>query len=165
MKKIIVTVSALLCLTILSGSILLPAAFASEIRDYADLINAYANLIDTIDSVDDDDDDDVSSNNTAPAQPQKHFSGPMTRVRVGSKTVRVHKAFKRAMDKYEKFFEEYVEFMKKPDMHRYAEIMAEYSEALEALEDLGDYDLTEAELAYYLEVYARIMDNLADVYD
>ena len=146
MKKIIVTVSALLCLTILSGCILVPVAFASELKDYADH-------------------DDMSSNNTAPAQPQKHFSGPMTRVRVGSKTVRVHKAFKRAMDEYEKSFEKYVEFMKNPDMHRYAEIMAEYSETLEALEDLGDYDLTEAELAYYLEVYARIMDSMADVYD
>lgn len=81
--------------------------------------------------------------------------------------------FKAAMDSYEAFFDEYVEFMKKYEnadstsqmsmMSDFADYMTKYSEVLSALEKIEDEDLSDAEMAYYLEVYSRIMKKMSEV--
>ena len=152
MNKLMTALCTLLCLALITAA--MPAQ-ADSLSDAADLIGAYANLLGALDL--DEDEPDV------PDETSKSFTGPEVTVKVGKKKVKVHKTFKQAMDEYEAFFDRYIEFMKDPDLLRYAEFMAEYAETLEGLEDLSDYDLTSAELAYYLEVYARIMDRLSEV--
>lgn len=81
--------------------------------------------------------------------------------------------FKKLMDEYEVFFDEYCEFMKKymasdnPQamLSDYLEFYAQYLETMESFTGLGDDDLTLAEKSYYLEVYTRITKKLAGVLD
>ncbi|MBR5381538.1 MAG: hypothetical protein IK136_02840 [Oscillospiraceae bacterium] len=73
-------------------------------------------------------------------------------------------SFKKAMDSYEAFFDEYTAFMKSfsddpSDMTalmRYADIMSRYADVTEKLEAIDESSLSPADLAYYTEVMARI---------
>ena len=75
------------------------------------------------------------------------------------------------MDSYEAFFDEYVAFMKKykenpSDLEllgEYADYMSKYSDYLAKLSAVEQDDLSAADLAYYTEVYARIMKKMAEV--
>ena len=97
------------------------------------------------------------SANDEPSQ----FTGTMIKVQIGGKTVEIHKSFKDSMDKYEDFFDKYIRFLKDPDIFRYSEMMIEYSETMEALEKMGEEELSTGELAYYTEVHARIISKLS----
>lgn len=76
--------------------------------------------------------------------------------------------FKEMMDSYEAFFDEYIEFMESYDsdtagfttMLEYADMVAQYAEMVAAMEKVEDSEMTEAELAYYLEVSGRIYQKL-----
>lgn len=76
--------------------------------------------------------------------------------------------FKKAMDSYEAFFSEYAEFVQEfsdnPSdlslLTKYIDYMDRYTETMEALEDIGDDELTTAELSYYIEVMGRIQQML-----
>ena len=79
--------------------------------------------------------------------------------------------FKASMDEYEEFFDKYVEFMKKYDENSsspewiadYADMMAQYSDAMDALNAIDEDSLSDADLAYYLEVTARINQKLLEI--
>lgn len=77
--------------------------------------------------------------------------------------------FKEAMDSYEAFFDEYYAFMKKfknaknPSdlLSDYNDYVARYSEMMEKMTALKE-ELSSDELAYYLEVSARITKKLSE---
>ena len=79
--------------------------------------------------------------------------------------------FKAAMDSYEKFFDEYVAIMKKykenpTDMSiltDYATYMGQYADMMQKFEAWENEDLSKAELAYYIDVQARITKKLLEV--
>ena len=82
-------------------------------------------------------------------------------------------SFKKAMDAYEAFFDEYVAFIKKMEQNpsdiqvitEYASFMTKYAQYMEEMEALDDNnDLSDADMAYYLEVTGRIYQKLATVY-
>lgn len=78
--------------------------------------------------------------------------------------------FKEAMDRYEKFFDEYIAFMKKYEdsdntvamLADYAKYMYEYAEIMDKLTEIDMDELSAADKAYYLEVYTRINKKLLD---
>ena len=78
--------------------------------------------------------------------------------------------FKETMDEYEEFFDSYVEILKKykenPSdlsiLSDYATSMSKYATMMSKMESLKS-DLSGADLAYYLEVTARITKKLAEV--
>ncbi len=78
--------------------------------------------------------------------------------------------FKQAMDSYEKFFDEYIAFMKEYQtsdnplgmITEYLEFMTQYSEAMEDLQNMDTTSMTPAESAYYTEVMLRINQKLYD---
>lgn len=80
--------------------------------------------------------------------------------------------FKKTMDDYEAFFDEYVEFMKEykenPSnmelLTKMTEMLQKETSMLSDLEKIKNENLNEAELAYYMEVYGRIMQKLSTVY-
>lgn len=82
-------------------------------------------------------------------------------------------SFKATMDKYEKFFDEYVDFMKRyadsdysPDMLTdYTKLMTTYSEYMEELEKIENdkSDMTNEDWAYYIDVNARIQKKLLEL--
>lgn len=78
--------------------------------------------------------------------------------------------FKKAMDSYEAFMDEYVAFMKKysenpTDMNLltdYADYMNKYADMMEKFEQWEGNDMSDAELAYYLEVQTRVSKKLLE---
>lgn len=82
--------------------------------------------------------------------------------------------FRKAMDSYEEFMDEYVDFMVKFSnsdgtdlglLAEYAEYMADYAEFCESFEGWEDEDLNDAETAYYIEVQARVNKKLLELTD
>ena len=80
--------------------------------------------------------------------------------------------FKAAMDSYESFINEYVDFMKKymanpGDMSLlmdYANYMSKYSDFVEDFEEWDDDDdMSTAEMAYYIDVQVRVSKKLLEI--
>lgn len=80
--------------------------------------------------------------------------------------------FKEAMDAYEAFYDEYVDFMKKYSANptdfsllmQYAGMLTKVAEMDEAFNKWDQEDLNNAELKYYLEVNNRVMQKLAGLF-
>lgn len=79
--------------------------------------------------------------------------------------------FKETMDSYEKFMNEYVDFMKKYSesddtigmLSEYSDMMEEYTTYVEKIDEIDEDELSEADLAYYLEVTTRVYEKLLTV--
>jgi hypothetical protein len=79
--------------------------------------------------------------------------------------------FKKTMDNYEEWFDHYCEVMKKyqddpSDMALLAEtteLLAEEAKIFDEMENMDESEMNTAELAYYLEVTARIEKKLLEV--
>lgn len=79
--------------------------------------------------------------------------------------------FKRTMDSYEAFFDEYAEFMRTYDESddpaslttQYTDILTRYAEVTDGLYSIDESSLSAADAAYYAEVTARIYQKLAEV--
>lgn len=79
--------------------------------------------------------------------------------------------FKEALDSYEDFFDKYCEIIKlysenPSDMDllkKYTEYMGKYATVMQKMNSLDDGELSEAELAYYMEVTTRITKKLLAV--
>lgn len=78
--------------------------------------------------------------------------------------------FQKAMDGYVKFFEDYAAFLKKYAesdnmialMGEYLSYMEQYTEMMEALDKVGEEDLSEEELELYLETMLKIQTVLLE---
>lgn len=79
-------------------------------------------------------------------------------------------SFKEAMDSYEEFFDEYVAFMKKYSesddtlsmLNDYTQYMTQYTETMNKMNEINEDELSDADLAYYIEVQARISQKLLE---
>lgn len=79
--------------------------------------------------------------------------------------------FKEAMDSYEAFYDEYIEFMKtyqdNPSdlklLAQYADMVKQEAEMTRKFEAWDEDDMTDEELEYYLDVNLRIEKKLLDV--
>ena len=79
--------------------------------------------------------------------------------------------FKRTMDDYEAWFDHYCEVMKKYQdnpsdlelMSEMTDLLSEETEMLEQMENMDQSQMNSAELAYYIEVTARIEKKLLEV--
>ena len=79
--------------------------------------------------------------------------------------------FKAAMDSYENFITEYVEFIKKYSenpsdfslLADYVDYMSKYAKFVEEFEDWEDEDMNVAETAYYIDVQARVSKKLLEI--
>lgn len=83
----------------------------------------------------------------------------------------MRKDFKDAMDSYEAFIDEYVAFMKKYSdnpsdvslLADYTKYMSKYADMVEKFDKWESEDLNGAELAYYIDVQARVSKKLLEV--
>lgn len=81
--------------------------------------------------------------------------------------------FKKTMDDYEAWFDHYCEVMKKYQenpsdlglLSEMSDLMAEETTMLDQMENMDESEMNTAELAYYLEVTARIEKKLLEVAD
>ncbi len=120
--------------------------------------------------------DFVTDDNTIPTEPS---TGPSVEATTPSATEgedngeddTIDPQFKAAMDSYEKFFDEYVAIMKKYNedptdmsiLDDYIAYMGQYADVMQELEQWGKEDLNATELAYYMDVQARISKKLLEV--
>lgn len=89
--------------------------------------------------------------------------------KAAKKLTGIRPEFKKAMDDYEAFFDEYIDFMEtysKSDnpvamMAEYAEYMTKYSQAMQSMSEMGEEEMSTEESAYYLKVTTRINTKLA----
>ncbi|WP_026507304.1 DUF6591 domain-containing protein [Butyrivibrio sp. MC2013] len=78
--------------------------------------------------------------------------------------------FKQAMDDYEDFYDEYIDFMKKYNenptdtklLGEYFDMLTELEEMNESFSEWEDDDLNDAELEYYLDVNARVEKKMLE---
>lgn len=85
----------------------------------------------------------------------------------------MRKDFKDAMDSYEAFMDEYVAFMKKYSdnpsdvglLADYTKYMSKYADMVEKFDKWESEDLNDAELAYYIDVQARVSEKLLEITD
>ena len=88
-----------------------------------------------------------------------------------AKTDSIRPDFKEAMDSYEKFFDEYVTFMKAymdsdnslSMMGEYTTMMQQYVETKGELEDIDEEELSNEEALYYAEVMLNINQKLLEI--
>ena len=81
------------------------------------------------------------------------------------------KEFKDAMDSYEKFMNEYVEFMKKYNSNpsdigllaKYPNYLKNYNDMYSKFEEWENEDLNSVEMAYYFDVQSRVSKKLLEV--
>ena len=81
--------------------------------------------------------------------------------------------FKKTMDDYEAWFDHYCEVMKRYQedpsdlelLSEMSELISEEATMLDEMENMDQSEMNTAELAYYLEVTARIEKNLLEVAD
>lgn len=80
--------------------------------------------------------------------------------------------FKKAMDSYEEFFDEYCDFMKKYSssdgsdltlLVDYATYTSKYAKMMKDFEAWEDEEMNDAETAYYIKVQNRINKKLLEV--
>lgn len=81
--------------------------------------------------------------------------------------------FKKMMDSYEEFFDEYIEMMNKISkadsmevlelMGAYSEYLQEYTDMMEEITSINQDDLSAADALYYAEVTAHIYQKLAKI--
>lgn len=80
------------------------------------------------------------------------------------------KDFKELMDEYEAFFDEYIAFMENFDetsndmqmLLDYTSMLTRYAQAMEALDEIDEEELTDEDVLYYTEVMLRINRKLAE---
>lgn len=77
-------------------------------------------------------------------------------------------SFKKSMDEYEAFFDQYIAFMQTVasgdfSMSDYLNFMSRYSKAMEAVNSVNQDSLSLADQQYYIEVMTRINTKLASV--
>ena len=93
-----------------------------------------------------------------------------TKLNDSSSKQQAAQSFREAMDNYELFFTEYVEFIKKYSesgyslsmLSDYIDFMSKYTDMVEKMEAINDDELSTADYAYYIEVTTRIYKMLAE---
>lgn len=89
-----------------------------------------------------------------------------------NQTYKIDEDFKRAMDSYEKFIDEYVDILKKyqnsngTDMSilsDYLNYVSKYADYVEDFEKWESKDLNAEELKYYIDVQARVTKKLLEI--
>ena len=87
-------------------------------------------------------------------------SGAVEEVEISGKKVKVHSEFKYAMDVYYAFYKDYFECLGSMDLSSLTKMatLAEEAEKLDVvMEKINEMDLSDGDMAYYMEVYSEIL--------
>lgn len=108
---------------------------------------------------------------TAPAAPETEKAAEENKANDTQLVNGMRKDFKEAMDSYEAFMNEYVEFIKKYQSNPndaklladYAKYMSKYAEMCDKFDKWESENLNTTEQAYYIDVQARVSKKLLEV--
>ena len=90
-------------------------------------------------------------------------SGMTETVKVGNKSVLVHSEFKYAMDVYYEYYKQYYDSVKKMNFMKMMSLADQAVLVDKALEGIEDIDVSEGDMAYYLEVYQKILKLMTEM--
>lgn len=110
---------------------------------------------------------------TAPAAPETEKAAEENKANDTQLVNGMRKDFKEAMDSYEAFMNEYVEFVKKYQSNPndaklladYAKYMSKYADMCDKFDKWESENLNTTEQAYYIDVQARVSKKLLEVSD
>ena len=115
----------------------------------------------------------TSVSTTEPTITTNSSSSSSTNSNIDSSTnsTGISQEFKDAMDSYEAYMDEYVEFMKKYNANptdptlisQYSTMLQKYSEQVSAFDKWNSADMTTEETSYYIEVQSRVSQKLLEV--
>ena len=94
-------------------------------------------------------------------------SGKTVSVKIGGKKVKVHAEFKYAMDVYYAFYQDYYACLNSMDLASMTKMvtLAEQAEKLDVImEKIDEMDLSDGDMAYYMDVYAEILKLMGGSY-
>lgn len=108
---------------------------------------------------------------TAPAAPETEKAAEENKANDTQLVNGMRKDFKEAMDSYEAFMNEYVEFVKKYQSNPndaklladYAKYMSKYTDMCDKFDKWENQNLNATEQAYYIDVQARVSKKLLEV--
>ena len=130
----------ILSLTLMMAILLPTTAGASIFDDLGGLLDSLGGLLDG------EDDGDSSA-----ASLDHAFEGETTQVKISGKTYTVHQNLIDALEKYDEFFDEYIQVMKNPTTSSYLQFLTKYTETMTELEKLEDMKMSKGDEAYYLK--------------
>ena len=135
-------------LLFVSVSSCLAESTADVLNGFANLMNSMANLAQALNEPEE----------TPEPKSVEKLSGPTVEVKVEGRKLKVHKEFKEQLDEYEEFFDSYIEVMSDEDVDliKYMSFLTQYTEAMEALENIDEDTLSDDDMTYYLVVLNRI---------
>lgn len=115
--------------------------------------------------------DDVTTTSTTSQTTTTTAKSTTTTTTTVAKSDSIGSDFKKAMDAYETFMNNYVDFMKKYQSNPadlslladYATYMSDYAKFCDDFAEWEDENLNAAELAYYVDVQARVTKKLLEV--
>lgn len=157
--------------------------YSKENREfYADNVDGYHvelnyignNIMDIKISAPDEEDAEKTVQKTTSATSTTTTAATTTKQPSKQSSNGIRPEFKKAMDKYEKAMNEYVDFMKKYKdsdgtdlglLADYASYMNKYAEACDDFDEWDEDDLNNAELAYFIDVQARVNKKLLEIAD
>ena len=84
-------------------------------------------------------------------------------VKIEGKTVLVHVEFKYAMDVFYEFYKEYFDSIKKYDIGKMTSLALKAEEVDAALEAIDNMELSDGDMAYYMSIYAKILQIIGDI--
>ncbi len=122
-------------------------------------------------SFSEDNKDTDSEEATTQSSSQSEQTQPSQQSTQQNNTTGIRPEVKEQIDAYEKFFDEYVAFMKKYKESNnavsmaadYANFMKKYTDYMAKFENIDDKGWNDAEVAYWLEVNGRVMGKLATI--
>ena len=114
---------------------------------------------------------ETQTNTSTPTSTSTPNSTQTTTSSTSTSKTGISNEFKEAMDSYESYMNEYVEFMKKYNanssdpslLSQYYTMLQKYSEHVSAFEKWKSEDMTTEEAAYYVDVQARVSKKLLEI--
>ncbi len=169
MKKGIIAIIVIICICV----------FASKFKntdEYKDAISSYEENAKVNDSHDQESEDEEelqeSDKKEKKKEKEKKKKKKKEKAEAEEETDGVTPSFKKTMDNYEAFFNEYADFMASvadgssiEALANYADMMAKYTKYMAELEEIENNkdEMSKADLEYYIEVNARIQKKMVSV--
>jgi hypothetical protein len=112
---------------------------------------------------------DTQDNDTIDAESSDESSDESADETSEKTSTGISEEFKESVDAYEDYMDDYIKLLKKYEkdptdltiLEDYAKAMEEYDKRLTEFDDMDQDSMSSEEVAYYLEVQARVLDKLS----
>ena len=89
--------------------------------------------------------------------------GTTVSVNIDGKNISVHADFKYAMDIFYEFYKEYFDSISNLDFQKMMELAVKAEDVDAALEKIDDMELSDGDMAYYMSIYANILEIISSI--